>query len=1144
MATRYNDIVKLRSMRPAYSIKNEGPDDWKTFIANDQFNDLLGRAIKAIRNNDADTHKPLWVAGTYGSGKSHAGAVLKHLFCDEVDAIRDYVMEEYGDDKYAVLRNSLMQVRESKRLFPVNMYGLQDIAHEADLSLQLQKETIKALKAAGITLTVKTDFDNYVQHIEANADLWQMLLNKNEVLKSVAPDLKVLKQRLTNGDTDVFGRVQSALRNTGINVPIKNSNLQSWIFEVQDELRKRGDYCGLLIIWDEFTDVMRSDIGLPLLKILQEISEEMMNPLNDSYFLFLAHPSALNTLKEAEREQTRGRYHYVTYNMEPVSAFRIMSKKFVVVNQDAYNLYREFFATTHYRLLDEFSRSSTDPAQTKQDLTNLFPVHPATANLATYFAREAGSSTRSVFDFLACDGVLRFFDDENIFANRQTITAEYLWDYVQEFFESDTARFGAVTERYNSHHLAVEAQGTDTLAVFKGILLLNALNNIANNDTVTPSEENIYKLFEGTPIYNHVEEALTYFNEKSIIQRQPNGNYSILFTALPTDEIQKIKDELKRTTFLYTEQVIKFGDAAKTYMDKLLAQVARPLSYDFFSRLANEYTLLNRLDVFIRNATPYNLLLAFFVGKTQDEVNELRDIVERANGEERFRNLCFVMMETPMDEKKYERYIEYQANASCAQKHSLPDQQKTYSKNASDMITEWLKQIRNGSVTFYLRGEKLAIVGSRMPSSINASIAPTIFSSGPEGLEIIRQRSSNTFWKKASVKATVDAVLSFNTKDEIVAKCGGPAKHIEYLLQDSVDENLEWKSDIRDDHPLKLVNDFIDQKLHRYRSNNQTFNLGQVLHDLTLPPYGLFQSYAPMGMVAFAMRKYANKIYDTNGKPRTINHLVDDVVEMFNAWEKNKESTKLNFMFESKEAGAITKSLISIFNLRKLKGYSDISSLTDARWVITHEYTDSVGYPLWSLKYADACDENLKPLIDNIIKVVSNPDNAKNPQLMVDVASGLKSLSFDLGNLLLPQEENFKKGFKKFAMGVQAVNLKESEFDEAMDYLKGHLEGTMGLWTELNVDIKLKDWRLSKNASQQQPQPGGSSSTTPTSYVPDNGVPSNASEPTPSDVREKRQKVAAKVLPLESSSLLKEMLKDICENGDMRTLDIILKYVE
>lgn len=1137
MATKYNDIVTLRSMRPAYNIKDEGPDDWKTFIANDQFNDLLGRAIKAIRNNDADTHKPLWVAGTYGSGKSHAGAVLKHLFCDAVDDIRDYVQEEYGDPKYAMLRNALLTVRETKRLFPVNMYSQQNMARPSDLSLQLQREVVKALKQADIVVTVKTDFDNYVEHIDGNPDLWQMILEQNEVLRSVAPDLRVLKQRLQGSDTDVFDRLRTALSNTGINVPIRNSNLQSWLFEVQDELRRGGTYDGLLIIWDEFTDVMRSDIGLPVLKILQEISEEMMSPKNDSYFLFLSHPSALNSLKEAEREQTRGRYHYVTYNMEPVSAFRIMSKKFVVVNREAYNLHQEYFAVTHHRLLEEFSRPSADPAQTRQDLTNLFPVHPATANLATYFAREAGSSSRSVFEFLACEGVRRFFDDENIFANRQTITAEYLWDYVQPFFESDTARFGAVTERYNSHHLAVEAQGGDTLAVFKGILLLNALNNIANNDTVTPSEENIQKLFEGTPIYNNVEEALAYFNEKSIIQRQPGGNYSILFTALPSDEIQKIKDELKLTTFLTTEQVIHFGDAARTLMDKQLAQVARPLAYDFFSRQSNEHTLLNRIDIFIRNATPYNLLLAFFVGRTQDEVNELRDIVERNNTDDRFRNLCFVLMETPMGEKNYERFIEYQANATCAQKHSLVNQQKTYAKNASDMITEWMKQVRSGQVTFHLRGDKLAVAGSRMPSTINAAISPEVFSSGPEGLEIIRQRSSNTFWKKASVKATVDAVLSFGTKEEIVGKCGGPAKHIEYLLQDSVDDNLEWKSDIRDDHPLLLVNAFIDQKLHRYRSNNQTFNLGEVLHDLTEPPYGLFQSYAPMGMVAFAMRKYAGKIYDTNGKPRTANHLVDDVVEMFSAWEKGRVSPKLNFMFESKEAGAITKNLISIFNLKKLKGYSDISSLTDARWAITHEYTDNAGYPLWALKHADGCDESLKPLIDNIIRVVGNPDSAKNPQLMADVAAGLKTYSIDLRNLLLPQYDNFQKGFLRFATGIEVVGLKEEEFDNAMGYLKGHLEGTMGLWTEEKVESKLKDWRL----SQTKPTPPA----IPAPPIPPTfPIPPMPPLPPTSDEKEKRQRAATKALPLASSSLLREMLKDICEQGDLRTIDIILKYVD
>ncbi len=1165
MATRYNDIVTLRSMRPAYNIKNEGPKDWETFIANDQFNDLLKKTISAVRNNDADSHKAIWVAGTYGSGKSHAGAVLKHLLCDKVEAITTYVNEEYGEEKYALLRNSIMQLREQKRLFPVNLYGQQSIAHEADLSLQVQKEVIRALKDAGIKLMVQTDFDNYIQHMESEPGLWNMLIESNEVLKSVAPDLGKLKSRLANGDTEVLNRVTQALRNMGINVPIKNSNLKTWIFEVQNELRNQGEYDGLLIIWDEFTDVMRSDLGVPLLKILQEIAEDMMNPENDSYFLFLSHPSALNSLKEAEREQTRGRYHYVIYNMEPVSAFRIMSKKFVVVDKDLYNQRQEFFCSLHEDLLTVFASSSTDPEQTKKDLANLFPVHPSTANLATYFAREAGSSSRSVFEFLACDEVKAFFDDENIYADKDTITPNYLWDYVQEYFEGDTARFGAVTERFNSHHLAVEAQGADYLAVFKGVLLLNALNNIANNDSVTPSEENIYNLFEGTPIYNSVGEILDYFNDKSIIQRQPNGNYSILFTALPTDEIQKIKEELKLTSFLYTEQVINFGDTAKNFMTKHLSQVARPVEFHCFSLLSNEYTLLNKIEVFARKSNPYSVLLAFMVGKTKQEIFELRDIVDKNKQDERFRNICFVMLETPMGEKEFERFIEYQANATCAQKHGLANQQKTYAKNAGDMITAWLNDIRGGNVTFCLRDDELTNSGTRFASTINISVAPTIFSSGPEALDIIRTRSSNTFWKKASVKATVDAVLSFPTKEEIVAKCGGPAKHVEYLLQDSVDENLEWKSDVSPDHPLKKVCDYI-QGVFNHTNKNQSFNLGEKLIGLTLPPFGLFQSYAPMAMVAFAMRKYAGKIFDLNGKPRTANHLVDDIVEMFKVWESGKTSAKLNFMFESKEAGSITKNLIKTFKLDKLPKYSDVSSLTDARWAMTHEYSASVGYPLWALKYVPECSPENKDLIDGIIKVVTDSESVKNPPLMTKVAEGLKN-NFELGNLLLLSANNFEKGFKNYVMGLEYINMTEEEIPEARKFLEGHLEGTIGLWTERGVEDMLQKWRLAQQQERareenkqrykeelerfkKEDSNQGTESINTSSWMnTDNqeisgGATMVASQMEDSEeLKAKRSDIAKKLMPLASNKMLRDLLQDLCYNADEKTLNIIMKHV-
>ena len=190
------------------------------------------------------------------------------------------------------------------------------------------------------------------------------------------------------------------MRKGRYHINLEASNISKWIVEVQNKLREKGVADGLFIVWDEFTSICTSSIGVKLLEEIQEISEVMMTEDNDSYFFFISHPSALNLLSEDKRNQTIGRYHYVSYNMEPVSAFKIMSRKFNVIDEAAHSsLVREFY-DAHSELLDIFSSSSNQQEETKQDIQKLYPLHPSTANLATFYAREAGSSSRSVLSSL------------------------------------------------------------------------------------------------------------------------------------------------------------------------------------------------------------------------------------------------------------------------------------------------------------------------------------------------------------------------------------------------------------------------------------------------------------------------------------------------------------------------------------------------------------------------------------------------------------------------------------------------------------------------------------------------------------------------------------------------------------------------
>lgn len=200
MAKKYSDAIKIRETKSAYSLQTEENNEWRNFIPNEQFNDILQKVIGSVSNKVVDEHRSFWLEGTYGTGKSHAAAVIKHLLCDPFEEIKDYIAEEYGADKYTIIRESLYALRENIRLFPVTMNSTCSIANKEDVSLQIQLHVIKSLTDAGIEIAVKTDFDNYIDHINKNPVLWDSIIEGDLELQSYAPDRKKLIKELKDSD--------------------------------------------------------------------------------------------------------------------------------------------------------------------------------------------------------------------------------------------------------------------------------------------------------------------------------------------------------------------------------------------------------------------------------------------------------------------------------------------------------------------------------------------------------------------------------------------------------------------------------------------------------------------------------------------------------------------------------------------------------------------------------------------------------------------------------------------------------------------------------------------------------------------------------------------------------------------------------
>ncbi len=1144
MATKYDDIIKLRGGKAAYVIADEKDGEWTSFIPNEQFNTVLRTVLKSVRGNDIDNHKSFWINGTYGTGKSHAVAVISHLLCDSVDGIRDWVDYEYGDEKFTSIRQAIYKLREEKRLLTVKVYGLSTMTHTSDLALVLQKAVTSTLEAKGIDVCVPTDFESYIEQIKKEPEIWEHRIEANTRLSSIVTTTEQLINKLADGDLGTFHRVTDTLRAAGLDVRMSNDNLKQWLIEVQNKLVELGEYSGLLIIWDEFTDVMKDPIGLPVLKELQDVAERFMSEENDSYMFLISHPSAFNGVDSEQLKQTDGRYHRLKYNMEPVSAFKIMSRKFEIVDKERHSKMSQSFYSVNSYLLDIFTATSNDALSTKEDLFNLFPLHPGTANLATHYATVVGSSSRSVFEFLGQNDAIRtFLDDEDVFFDGGTITADYLWDYVLKVFQDDVTNYGAVTERYNSYMQRVGSMGRDYFAVFKGILLLNAFNNVSgenNNGLVTPSEDNIHALFAGTSYGENVDNILAWFNEEGIIQRAPGGMYSVQFSALPSGEIEEKKDEMRMVQYRFTHQILNFSDVAKNIFEKKFMQkVIRPFAFKFYSDVQNESQLRSQIKNGKKEQKSSSLFFALLLARNNTELATLRTFAENCSvdqDDKDLKNIVFIVFDEVMTDIKYEQFIEFQANYACASSHGFLDQQKVHKDHAMAMVKEWMESVQRNNATVYINGEeKQPISVKHLSSVVNSGIAPVIFPYGPDAHEILRQKAPSTFWKQQNSKEMVRTFLFATTKSEF-ASINQQMRPVQYLIQDCLDENLNWKSDVLDTHPFKAACDKVS-KIIKYADKSLPFNFDDKFSVLTQPPYGFYGSFAAMGIIAFALRPWINKIFDPQGKPRDANALIDDIVLLFKVWDDNKSNGKLNFKFQTPEEGKLCKELISLFKLNnKGNAYSDVTSLKDARFAITGDFLAKKNNPLWTLKYASpsafaglpiavTISDSIKNLIDNIVQICMERE-LRNPALVNQTLALIEELRIEMKNIL-NVEDAFNDGFKNFLMQIEFVNVQEHELGEVRDYIAGHLESTVGYWTEDEVIKAVKDWRLEQKLSVEHPvsEPSDIELELPIVNV--------------DILNDKRQKAKDRIVQISSLVEAKEILMKLCETSSEWVLDKI-----
>lgn len=1134
---KYSNYTKLSNYYSVYDLKAESEGYWKCFVPNNQFNEFLHTAVESFRNEKPNSHKSLWILGTYGTGKSHAVSVLKHLFCDKNNDVSEYVEQSYKHDN-AQLFSLVDDTIKNKRFFPVVLKSVEGVKDITTFSLAIERAVKKALNKSNIKISTKSGFENYAEHIENNPNInWDNIISNSPHLKDYVNNKKVLIKKLRDYDDTIFRYLEEALFYAQIPLINTTSSIEEWLIEVQNELRDKKIADGLLIIWDEFTSIM--GLNIPgLLESLQTIAEATMRPSNDTYLILIGHPDSFDNIKPDAVRKTDDRFHVVRYKMESISAYHIMAMKLKVINEKAVEKLRSTLFQPCEELIIRFSEASNNQSQTLADINKLFPIHPYTAFLCTYCAQEVGSSSRSVFSFMMDNEDFKnFFEDEAKFKTKELITSDYLWDYFYETFRDDIKRYGVVTERFITNKASVESAGDNYYKVFKSILLLNALNNIAQNENVVPSEENIKNLFIGTPIYRKIDEILNFLNTNGIVQKSPLGIFSVQFSALPPQELERSINEQK-LAFNTVAKILKYGNHGYNEIKSIFWGLIRERDIVVFSSEVNDPSFkANRLSNEFKDKRGYALHIAAIFAKNDSELIQIKDAIQNISKEEFFNNIIFVVFNKVMGDSNYKRFIEYLASMQVATSLNLSGQADTHKLNAFDIVSDWTRGVKQSPFTLYLRGDEITDSTQNLARCINSTISLKIFEKGAENLSQLR-KSPTTFWEQKHAKSIVDTFLQYSTKEEIEPKLAGPASPARHLFSNDngeniVNGNLELIENVNKNHPLIWVQEKVDEIFDKLRKGQQSFNLGDKLISLTSPPYGLYNNYANMAILAFAFRKYINDLYDVNGKPRDSKLLSDDVNEIFKAWINGNTSNKLTVRFGSKEEGILTKKLISCFKLNELSEYSDFSSLTDVRWGIGN-FCKKKGYPLWALKYTNDSKNGIVEHISNIVKLCD--DTTMNPSLVNTVLKGTEEFQYELYSLV-SSEDSFKRGFDNFIKQIEAVFVKDDELGEVMSYLKSVLQGDFNLWTEEKVESQVKNWRLNKSRESTD------RITTTSPNKPTDSIVEDDDNPGLSKTRIDKEELRAAVNSMLDTTV-KEILCQIISNcDDDEVLEIIKRYV-
>lgn len=1044
---------------------------WREYIVGDDMDKMMEVLCQSLNNEGPDLRRSFWIEGTYGTGKSYAAIVIKHMMEEKPDVVDAYLS---SNSRLAPYRNRFMKCRnKGGEYLVIWKTGCTGIRDGNAMLMEAEKAVRDALAAK---YGDKADYgesslaDAVRQQVHSPVHNWEYILETTTLGDDYA-SVEDLQEAIDAGDLTALQRTAAVIRQFNWGLVDSLDTFKKWISTVIEN--NNLSQSGIFFIWDEFTEYVANSDDQTLLQQLSEFCK-----VKPFFMLFVVHRTSemVERITPERYQLITHRFHQVEFHISADAAFDLIAGS-INIRNGMVEHWREERKPVLKNIQPFLPDMSGLDDKISEQIEHLCPMHPMTIKLLSRVAENYAASQRTMFRFMkdqsaSEQGFVGYIHKYGPDDQACWLTPEWLWDYFftreSDFSDKDTKAAEYIRHYEESKHLV--SSDDNALRVFKTAMLLMALMSSTkgiysgkrSRDGIAATEDCLATCLAGVMTKKAIHDLLQTMQDSKILildkDNHDNVRLQLPFKGTSGDDFSAklAANEKKYSRYMmfskdgafaqaFEKQAIDETDATNKRM-KIAVCCAETNSIK--TRLAEVMKELEK--------APYKLGLLLVAVQSDAQAVSIQTTLQQAAVDANEPRLIIALIKEPLTDEKRTKWLTAITKQEMASASGQTGSVSQYKMEATTIISTWVSSAVSGSKITAYNGNQVFTNQygiAQLRKTIRTNVLDVIFKYAPENVVVtntaykpcndgaptagIQRKSSNSQLTNVINALQNAGVLQLSTIAEMADAAGGKAADSVAALATLVKTEME---------------------------SGHKVNLGDLWGKLQHRPFGYYDTIACGVLLGYVFSCYKNSKYTWTDSAQSPHVLAEATIgKMVSNMCKGKMST------DYLSAGSITwqnfsEYLEKIFNLSVAQLAEQTTGYHNTREAVTKS-----GAPFWALKYLpkDAWpNEDLRNIgvkvIDNIqIFITQEGDVEGAMSNVLQLLQGRGKVRVILGKSF--QDKNIMAAaFRTFLFGV-SPELKEIatklaiQPEELSDKIHSVMQGAIYTWTEDQVAEKLAD---------------------------------------------------------------------------------------